>query len=118
MTARRRCGHDWMQHTVSETMPETVGCQQCKTDEPLSASFSSGKGSASKEEIQHLYGSVLSRQNALLHAAHARPGAYYTGNSDIDAKLSELYQMQRQQENKRISGFRRAGWLMMERGTK
>jgi hypothetical protein len=68
--------------------------------------------------VSEKYDDVISQQNALLHAARARPGAYYTGNPDIDAELSELYQTQRQQENERISEFRRAGRLMMEKGTK
>jgi len=90
----RRCGHDWMQHTVSETMPDTVGCEECKTDEPLSACFLGGKENASREEILHMYNSVISQQDALLWAARARPGAYYTGDIRVDSRLRKLYTMQ------------------------
>jgi hypothetical protein len=97
MTTCRRCGHDWMQHIVSK-MPDTVGCEECKTDEPLSVCFPDWK-SASREEIQHLYGSVLSQQDALLHAARTRPGAYYTGDILVDSRLGRLYVMQSRLES-------------------
>ena len=84
MTTCRRCGHDWLHHIVSK-MPDTVGCEECQTDEPLSACFPGRKENASREDILRAYNSVLSQQDALLR--HMR---HDTGDIWVVFKLSRL----------------------------
>ena len=52
-----------------------------------------------REVAQQMYNEVIKAQNKLLQIGRANPGAYYTGNQEIDSLLLILYTMQSRLES-------------------
>jgi len=46
-----------------------------------------------------MYAKIIHMQDELLRIGHANPGAYYTGNQEIDSRLLRLYMIQSKLES-------------------